>query len=94
MDDTNSVSLQFNLWHRDGRLVDFVINVRVLAPGGWTDVERFDCCHGHCHLHADNDETAPRSLYRLDDVDDVARAFRKVEPMADKRARIIRDKGA
>lgn len=93
VDDASTIRLQFNLWRHDKRLVDFVINVQVITSAGWQSVERFDCCHGHCHLHVDNDETTPRSILRLENVDDVARAFTTSQQLADKRARIIRNKG-
>ncbi|MGW5519359.1 DUF7718 family protein [Nocardia africana] len=94
VDDLYTIRLQFNIWRRDGRLVDFTVNVERLSSTGWVSEERFDCCHGHCHVHVDNDEDKPRSIHTLDTVDDVEEAFRKVEEIADERARIMRDKGA
>jgi hypothetical protein len=92
VDDLSTIRLQFNIWRLDGRLVNFVINVQVLTAEGWVSVERFDCCHGHCHLHPDSDEDDSESIHRLDGLDDVEQAFREVERSADERARIIRDK--
>lgn len=94
VDDLSTIKLQFRIWRLDGNLVDFVVIVERLTSSGWTPVERFDCCHGHCHLHVDNDEDGPRSIHRLDNVEDVEAAFIKVEKAADERARIMRDKGA
>lgn len=87
-DDANTVRLQFLIWRRAGRLVDFVVNVHVLAADGWEVLEYFDCCHGSYHLHAKSGEE-PRTIARLDDVDDVERAFAQVEQEARDRARII-----
>lgn len=92
-DDSNTVRLQFNLWRDRGKIVNFVINVQVITADGWISVERFDCCHGNCHLHPDNDDVAREVILRLDSEDDVQRAFEKVRPEAERRARIIRDKG-
>lgn len=83
--------LQFIVWNRGRVLVDFVVNVQVLASDGWDTVEYFDCCHGHSHLHTQNPELDPRSIAQLDTVDDVQHAFAQVEREADGRARIIRD---
>lgn len=94
VDDLSTVGLQFNIWRQGGKLVDFCVNVQVLTAEGWMSVERFDCCHGHCHLHPDGDGGDPETIYRLDCVEDVTAAFRQVEQFADERARIIRDKGA
>lgn len=88
-DDTGAVMLQFVIWRRAGRLVDFVVNVHVLGTAGWEVVEYFDCCHGHCHLHSKSSE-GPRTIMRLDNVDDVERAFAQVDQEAHDRARIIR----
>lgn len=92
-DDANTVRLQFLLWRKGGRIAEFVVNVQVLASEGWDTVEYFDCCHGHCHLHAKND-TDVRTIMRLDGIDDVERAFRQVEAESDNRARIMRGEGA
>lgn len=94
VDDLGTIRLQFILWRQQGRLANFVVNVQRLTSAGWVSVERFDCCHGHCHLHVDNDEHKTRSIHTLDTQDDVKTAFRKVEKAADERARIMRDKGA
>ncbi|MBF6242730.1 hypothetical protein IU471_03925 [Nocardia elegans] len=94
IDDLRTIQLQFNIWRFDGQLVDFAVLVQRLGPTGWVSVERFDCCHGHCHHHADNEEANPRSILTLNELADVEQAFLKVEEMADERARIIRDKGA
>ena len=65
-DDVNTVRVQFNTWHRGRQLIDFVILVQRLGANGWEDVERFDCCHGCCHLHRDGrDGNDP--LWQLDD---------------------------
>lgn len=90
-DDANTVRLQFIMWNRGKVLVDFVVNVQVLASEGWDTVEYFDCCHGHSHLHTQNSELDPRSVAQLDTADDVQHAFAQVEREADSRARIIRD---
>ena len=90
-DDANSVRLQFIVWNRGKILVDFVVNVQVLASQGWNTVEYYDCCHGHCHLHTQNPDLDPRPIAQLDAVDDVQDAFAKVEREATDRARIIRD---
>lgn len=92
-DDTNTVRVQFNLWRAKGRITNFVVNVQVITADGWMSVERFDCCHGCCHLHVDNDETKSRPILRLDTEHDVKRAFDLVMAEAGARARIIRDKG-
>ncbi|TLF75797.1 DUF7718 family protein [Nocardia cyriacigeorgica] len=94
VDDLGTVRLQFNIWRANGQIADFVINVQVLTSDGWTSVERVDCCHGHCHLHVDNDDENARSLYKLDGPADVEHAFSRVQVLADQRARIIRDRGA
>ncbi|KUI37591.1 hypothetical protein AU195_18255 [Mycobacterium sp. IS-1496] len=91
-DDANTVRIQFLLWKQGGVLVDFVVNVQELASEGWTTVEHFDCCHGHCHLHPQSG-VEPESITRLDEVADVQRAFSAVAHEADERARIIRGKG-
>ncbi|MEB3063861.1 DUF7718 family protein [[Mycobacterium] zoologicum] len=90
-DDVSAIRVQFIIWRDGGRLVDFVVNVQVLGSGGWETVERFDCCHGHCHLHPQNEELPPESIQRLDAVGDVQRAFAQVNGIAHERARIIRD---
>ena len=92
-DDSNSVRLQFIVWHRRSTLIDFVVNVQVLTSEGWDTVESFDCCHGHCHLHPQNADLEPRTIAQLDTVDDVVKAFAQVEQEAHDRARIIRDEG-
>jgi hypothetical protein len=92
-DDANTVRLQFFLWREGGRIAEFVVNVQVLASEGWDTVEYFDCCHGHCHLHATND-TDVRTIMRLDGIDDVERAFRQVDAESHNRARIMRGEGA
>ncbi|KIQ15351.1 hypothetical protein RU01_15610 [Rhodococcus sp. MEB064] len=93
-DDANSIRLQFILWRRDGRLVEFVVNIQKLTADGWLTIEYFDCCHGHCHLHRDNAQLPPETVERLDDIADVTTAFGKVESQVHDRVRIIRDKGA
>lgn len=92
-DDANSVRLHFILWHRGKTLVDFIVNVQVLASDGWDTVEYFDCCHGHSHLHPKNPDLEPRTIAQLDTADDVKNAFVQVEQEAHERARIIRDEG-
>lgn len=92
-DDSNTVRVQFILWRAKGKIVNFVVNVQVITADGWTTVERFDCCHGNCHLHSDNADIAPEVILRLDDEGDVQRAFAKVRAEAEHRARIIRGKG-
>lgn len=91
-DDSNTVRMHFLLWRNGSQVVDFVVNVQVLASSGWVTVEYFDCCHGHCHLHPKNGED-PVTIERLDHEGDVRRAFEKVIAEADDRARIIRDEG-
>ena len=91
-DGANTVRVQFILWKAHGRVVNFVVNVQVITAEGWTSVERFDCCHGNCHLHPDGADSA-RVVLRLDSIDDVQRAFDKVRAEAEHRARIIRGKG-
>lgn len=92
-DDANTVRVQFNIWRDKGRILNFVINVQVITPDGWISVERYDCCHGNCHLHHDNDDHSRDVVRRLDDLDDVQRAFAEASREAEHRARIIRDKG-
>src|SRR5690606_21756769 len=95
VDDLATIRLQFNIWRHAGRLVEFVINVqRLSSTTGWVDVERFDCCHGHCHLHVDNAEKTIHTIRTLNCVDDVQRAFLDSQKLADERARTIRDEGA
>jgi hypothetical protein len=78
--------------HRPHQLIDFVILVQRLGANGWEDVERFDCCHGCCHLHQDGrDGNDP--LWQLDDEKDVPEAFVRACDQAETRARIIRNKG-
>lgn len=91
-DDANTLRIQFNTW-RDGKtLVDFVIVIQLLGANGWDDIERFDCCHGHCHLH--NGGTGNREpIYQLDSADDVQIAFVRASDEAQHRARIIRNTG-
>lgn len=91
-DDANTVRLQFIIWSRGKTLVDFVVNVQVLASDGWDTVEYFDCCHGHTHLHTHNSELEPRIIAQLDTPGNVKHAFVQVEHEADNRARIIRDR--
>ena len=84
--------------HLTGQRSDVVAN-RLLDPfevsdvaNGWEDVERFDCCHGCCHLHQDGrDGNDP--LWQLDDEKDVPEAFVRACDQAETRARIIRNKG-
>lgn len=90
-DDASTVRVQFNLWSLDGRPVDFAIIVQRLGTDGWEDVERYDCCHGHCHLHADGKDSSA-SIYQLDTQDDVKVALTRAEAESADRARIIRDK--
>lgn len=94
VDDLATVRLQFNIWRYGGRLVEFVVNVQRLSSNGWVDVERFDCCHGHCHLHIDNAEGEILTIRTLNSVDDVKAAFLGAQNLADERARSIRDEGA
>ena len=94
VDDLATVRLQFNIWRHGGRLVEFVVNVQRLSSSGWADVERFDCCHGHCHLHIDNAEGTIQTIRALNSVDDVEAAFLDTQKLADERARTIRDEGA
>lgn len=94
VDDLATIKLYFRIWRLGGKLVDFVVMVQRLGSSGWVDVERFDCCHGHSHLHVDNAENETQSIHTLDCVEDVKVAFVKVEKAADERARIMRDKGA
>ena len=69
----------------------FFVGIQVITmSGGWVNVEYYDCCHGHCHLHTQNGEQ-PQGIAQLDNVDDVRRAFAQVSRDADVRARIIRD---
>lgn len=89
-DDANTLRAQFIIWRQGGRLVDFVANIQELTLDGWVSLERFDCCHGHCHHHPLNDELPPLSISRLDTVEDVKRAFVEVERLVDERVRIIR----
>jgi hypothetical protein len=42
--DAHTIEVQFYLWRRDGRIVDFVVNLQVLTAEGWESVERIDCC--------------------------------------------------
>jgi hypothetical protein len=92
IDDAATVRLQYNIWHHDGRLVDFVVNIQVLTAEGWETVEYVDCCHGHCHHHP-RSGTPPRTIVRLDVVADVQQAFGQVDPIIEERLRIIRDRG-
>lgn len=92
-DDANTVRVQFFLWRVKGKIVNFVVNVQVITAEGWISVERFDCCHGNCHLHPDNDDLPRDVIMRLDSQSDVHRAFAEVRREAERRARIIRDKG-
>jgi hypothetical protein len=93
-DDANTVRLQFFLWRKAGLITEFVVNVQVLASEGWETIEYFDCCHGHCHLHPKSREGRERTVMRLDEIDDVQRAFLQVEKEAHERGRIIRGEGA
>lgn len=91
LDDANTIRLQFIRWSQGGRLVNFFVGIQVITmSGGWVNVEYYDCCHGHCHLHTQNGEQ-PQGIAQLDNVDDVRRAFAQVSRDADVRARIIRD---
>lgn len=90
-DDANSVRTQVNSWRSGATLVDFVMTIQRLTTVGWEDVERFDCCHGHCHLHPDGRQAA-QPIYQIDTADDVAEAFSRASAVATERARIIRNK--
>lgn len=92
-DDAGTAQLQFLLWRHGRPIVDFVVNVQALGAGGWEIVEYFDCCHGHCHLHARNSEDR-QTILRFDGVDDVSRAFVLVDQDARHRARILRNEEA
>ncbi len=92
-DNANTVRLQFITWHKGRKIASFVVNVQVLASTGWNTVEYFDCCHGCCHYHPKSGAD-PRTVLRLDAIEDVQRAFKLVEREADDRARIIRGEGA
>ncbi|MFC9966317.1 hypothetical protein ACFVH4_18975 [Nocardia ignorata] len=94
VDDLATIRLQFNIWRDNGRMVDFVINVQRLSSTGWVSVERFDCCHGHCHLHIDNAVGTIQTVRTLDCIEDVGKAFIDSQRLADERARTIRDEGA
>ena len=91
-DEGNTVRLQFNTWRTGNQIADFVILVQRLSASGWEDVERFDCHHGHCHLHAEQKD-GTLHIYRLDVIGDVVDAFAAASREADERVRIIRDKG-
>lgn len=92
VDDVNAVRLHYITWRKGSDLVDFVILVERIASTGWTEVERFDCCHGYCHLHADG-RPSKQPIYTLDKVQDVQKAFTQASREADIRAAIIRGKG-
>lgn len=94
VDGLSTIRLQFNIWRQRGQIADFVINVQRLSSAGWVDVERFDCCHGHCHVHLSNAEGTVCSIRTLDDIEDVDKAFVESNFLADDRARTIRDEGA
>ena len=64
LDDSNTVRIEYRIWKRGG-LADFVILIQRLGTQGWDEVERFDCCHGHCHLHPDG-QAESETLYQLD----------------------------
>lgn len=92
-DNSQTVRIQFNLWKQGPSIVDFAIIIQRLGTDGWEEAERFDCCHGHCHLHAEGGDNI-ESIHRLDNVTDVKPAFELASAEAHERARIIRDKGA
>ena len=91
-DEAYSIRVQYLIWRQAGRMADFVVNIQVLTSDGWVTVEYFDCCHGHCHHHH-RDETVRATVLRLDDEDDVSRAFQQVEGLLEDRVRIIRNQG-
>ncbi|GAA4811301.1 hypothetical protein GCM10023353_14790 [Tomitella cavernea] len=92
-DDGNTVQRKVFTWRANGLLVDFVILTEVLTASAWQEVERIDCCHGHCHLHDESGRDTPRALYRLDDVSDVDPAFQSAIGISDQRMRIVRGEG-
>ncbi|MGC5249554.1 DUF7718 family protein [Gordonia sp. DT219] len=92
VDETNAIRLHYMAWRKGSVLADFVILVERITSGGWVEVERFDCCHGCCHLHADGRE-ASQPIYALNVVEDVQEAFTRASREADDRATIIRRKG-
>lgn len=91
VDDAATVRLANHIWRDGGLLVNFVINIQRIRPGGWETVEYVDCCHGHCHLHTADDRT--ESIMTLDTVHDVQAAFRAATETAMMRAGNLRGEG-
>lgn len=92
-DDAGTLQIQVNIWKHGGAVVDFVMILQGFGPSGWMDIERVDCCHGHCHLHPATGDGAPESIHQLDSVDDVKEAVDRASIELIARARIIRNMG-
>jgi hypothetical protein len=39
------------VWDHRDKLVDFAIMQQILVAKDWSDVVRYDCCHGSFHVH-------------------------------------------
>lgn len=67
---------------RQGRLVDFIINIEVrrTEKSPWVTAVSIDCCHGKAHVHhyknGEKDGETPEVLKILDSVADVKDALK------------------
>lgn len=70
IDDADTLRIEYRLWRKDGRLVDFaIILLGVDMDGEWVEVARMDCCHGYAHLHhVEGKTSAVKPLHTADDV--------------------------
>lgn len=76
IDDEATVRIEYRFWTYRGKVADFVLLLQEveLASGTWQNLARIDCCHGHVHLHKEDDQPADESIARLDTINDVGQA--------------------
>lgn len=77
VDDEATIRVQNRFWTDRGSVVNFVLLLQMRdLDGSWRNLSRIDCCHGHSHLHPEDDGPAGESIFRLDDVTDVVKAHK------------------
>lgn len=86
-DETWTIRIEYRLWRYNGRIADFSVVLKALSADAMEEVERIDCCHGHCHIHQRNEVVA--TLGRIDIIEDVDRAFYVIDRVVEDRIRIL-----